>query len=69
MLVWGRGLIFDDWGVEIASESDAWRCLNHSKYLCFAKIPLSRLIEDWGILREGLGPHVGRFWSIRVRFL
>ena len=56
--------MFDDWGVEIVSESDACMCLNHNEYLCFVKIPLVRLIEDWGVLRNCLGLHFRRFWGI-----
>ena len=45
----------------MAPESDARMCLNHCKYWWFLKVPPFWLIDNFGVLGDGLGPHFGSF--------
>ena len=60
---------FCDSGVEITPKVDAWMCLNHSKYCGFDKVSLFQLISDLWVLRDGWGPHFGRFFCVLGRIL
>ena len=44
-------------------EPDNCMCLKPSKYLCFQKVSLFRLVRCFGVPRDGLGPHFERLLS------